>query len=400
MSLKGLSDVTYEIICYIGAGKGKSGRRTMEKRYNFRIYPTKKQEIQIQKNFGCARFAYNHYLQKRIEAHKGGHGLLSHNECCRDLTTLKRLEGFGWLRDADSDSLHFALRDLDSAFMAFFRKVKQGGVHPGFPKFKTKRETRQSYRSKNKTERQSIEISGRKIKLPKLGQVECRVSKQIEGRILSATVIQSPSGKYHVSVCCTGVEPQPLPKTGATVGLHMGVRSLATTSDGRQFENPRAFEKARKKTARLQREMSRKPKGSKNREKARVKLARAYEKAANQKKDYLQKLTTQLVREYDSICVRDEALTQIAKNPLYAKYVSDAGWGEFFRQLEYKCDWYGKELIKISGQHPSAQLCSACGARNPKPPAPREWTCQVCGARHNRAVNAAANILQEGMRGA
>ena len=372
----------------------------MEKRFNFRIYPTKEQEIQIQKNFGCARFVYNHYLEKRIEAYNNGRILLSHNGCCRDLTELKQLEGSEWLREADSDSLQLALRDLDGAFMAFFRNVKQGCVHPGYPRFKTKRDTRQSYRSKNHIVRQSIEVRGKKIKLPKLGLVECRVSKQIEGRILSATVIQAPSGKYFVSVCCTGVEPQKLQKTGAAVGIHMGVQSLATTSDGKQYENIRAFEKEQRKTARLHREMSRKPKDSNNREKARIKLARAYEKAANRKNDYLQKLTTELVREYDVICVRDEMLTQIAKNPLYAKYVTDAGWGELTRQLQYKCGWYGKELIKISNWHPSTQLCSKCGAKNPEAGSKtrqREWACPSCGAKHDKAVNTAVNILNEGM---
>ena len=373
----------------------------MEKRYNFRIYPTKGQEIQIQKNFGCVRFVYNHYLEKRVEAYNNGQGITSLNECCRDMTALKHAEGYEWLNEADSNSLRYALSDLDTAYMSFFRNVRNGGTVPGFPKFKHKREARQSYRSKNNIKRQSIQVLDKKIKIPKLGLVECRVSKRVEGRILSATVILAPSGKYFVSVCCTEHVPRPLPKTGEAVGIHMGVRKLATASDGQEFENIRAFEKARRKIARLQREMSRKPKDSANREKARIKLARAYERASNQKKDHLQKLTTQLVRDYDVICIRDEKLNEIAKNPLYAKYVRDAGWGEFASQLEYKCSWYGKELIKISNWHPSAQICSACGTKSPEATEKKqnkEWTCPNCGNRLNRAANAAANILQEGMR--
>ena len=319
------------------------------------------------------------------------------NDLCRDLTKLKQTEGYEWLREADSNALIDALRDLDRTYMSFFKKVQKGGVSPGYPKFKRKRETRRSYRSKNNIQRQSVSVLERQIKLPKLGNVQCRVSKQLEGRILSATVMQSPSGKYFVSVCCTDYEPEHLPKTGAEVGLHMGIRSLATTSDGRRFENPRAYEKTELKIARLQQEMSRKPKDSKNREKARIKLARAHEKAANQRNDFLQKLTTQIVREYDVICIRDESPIDLAKNPLYAKHIYNAGWGQFLNQLEYKCNWYGKELKKVSSLHPSTQLCSACGARNPTEPAkppPREWFCPNCQTHHNRAVNAAINVLK------
>jgi len=373
----------------------------MEKRYNFRIYPTKAQEVQIQKNFGCCRFVYNYYLAKRIEAYRNGQGILSLNKSCRDLTILKKSEEYKWLHDADDNSLRNSIRELDLAYKAFFRKVKSGDTAPGHPKFKSKRETRQSYKSKNNIVRRSVDIDGKVIKLPKLGLVDCRVSRQIEGRILSATVSQMPSGKYHVSVCCTDYEPQPLPKTGADVGVHMGIRNLATTSDGKQFNNLRSLEKAGKKIARLQRQVSRKTKDGKNREKARIRLARAYEKAVNQKTDATQKITTQLVSEYDVICVRSEKLIEIRKNPIFAKYMADAAWGEFTRQLSYKCGWYGKHLVKISNWHPSAQLCSFCGSKNKevnKKKFLKEWGCSNCGAHHNRAINAAKNILVEGMQ--
>lgn len=373
---------------------------TLEKRFNFRIYPTKEQEVQIHKNFGCCRFIYNFYLDKRIEAYKNGQGILNLNECCRDMTALKKTEGFEWLAEADDNSLRHSIRELDLAYKAFFRNVKKGDTAPGFPKFKSKRETRQSYRSRNNTARQSVVVFDRKIKLPKLGLVECRVSKKVEGRILSATVFQAPSGKYFASVCFTDFEPQPLPKTGTVAGVHMGIQNLAETSDGIQFENPRYLEKSQKKIARLQRQLSRKSKDSQNREKARIKLARAYERAANQKTDAMQKLTTQLVRDYDVICIRDEQLTEMAKERLFAKYLVDAGWGEFVGQLDYKCKWYGKELVKISNWHPSVQLCSACGYKNPevKKNSPRQWDCPKCGAHHNRTENAAMNILVEGLR--
>jgi len=372
----------------------------MEKQYKFRIYPTKEQESQIQKNFGCVRFVFNHYLKMRIDSHQNEQKLMSLNECCRHMTNLKKQPNYEWLAEADDNALRYALRDLDFAYKAFFRAVKQKGSFTGHPKFKSKRETRQSYRSKNNIVRRSIDVYEKKIKLPKLGNVKCKVSKEVEGRILFATITQVPSGKYFVSVCCTEVEPTPLTKTKAATGIHTGIRTLASLSNGQRFENIRAFEKSRGKIARLQRQLSRKPKDSKNREKARLKLARAYEKAANQKNDFIHKLTTQLTRDYDLICVRDEPFADKIKQPWYAKYAPNAGCSTFVRQLEYKCNWYGKELIKVDSRHPSVQLCSACGHKNPETKLKRtsqKWTCPKCSAQHHRATNAAANILNEGI---
>jgi len=369
----------------------------MGKQFKFRIYPSKEQEARIQKNFGCARFVYNYFLGKRIEAYKSGQKMMSLNECARNLTLLKKQEGYEWLAEADDNSLRYALRDLEFAYKSFFRSVN----HAGFPKFKGKRETRRSYRSKNNIARQSIAVYDNEIKLPKLGLVTCKVSRQIDGRILFATISQVPSGKYFVSVCCTEFEPVPLIKTEAEAGIHMGIKTLVSLSDGRRFKNVRAFEKSRAKIGRLQRRLSRKSKDSKNHEKARLKLARAYEKVTNQRNDFLHKLTSQLVNEYDLICVREEPFSERAKNTHYSKYAADAGFGTFVRQLEYKCNWYGKDLIKISNWHPSVQLCSYCGHKNlalKLRNSSAKWTCPNCGEQHNRAVNAAVNILNEAKR--
>jgi putative transposase len=319
----------------------RKGAEKVEKRYNFRIYPNAAQEAVIQKSFGCCRYVYNRCLAKRIEAYEKEHRLPGLNECCRDLTRLKAEEGMEWLAEADANALLVALKELDRAYRAFFRRVKKGGEAPGFPGFKSKR-GRNAYTSRKKINRRNIEIEAKAIKLPKLGLVRCRVSRRPEGRILSATVFQEPSGKYFVSVCCTEVPRRPLPKTGKAVNLHLDLTDLVTTPGGERAENPRCFEKAEKKIARLSRGLSRKPKGSRNREKARIKLARAHERIANQRSDTLNKLSTRLVREYDVIRVRPAAGAQDGR---LAKRAADAGLGGLLAGLRYKCDWYGKELI-------------------------------------------------------
>ena len=373
----------------------------MEKRYNFRIYPNGEQEAQIQKNFGCVRFVYNYFLNKRIEQYKAGGGIYSYYDASRDLTQLKKQEEYAWLKEADSHSLQNALKNMNYAFSEFFRRVREKSGAPGFPRYKTKRETRQSYTTQAQAGKEVISFEGnRKIRLPKIGLVDCRASRQIEGRILSASVSQAPSGKYFVSVCCTDIEPEPFPLTGEAVGLHFGIRTLAVTSDGENIENNRYLEKTQKKISRLQRSVSRKPKGSANREKARIALAKAYERVKDQRTDTLQKLTTQLVRDYDTICVRGEDLAKMVRARPYSYYLSDASWGELVRQLKYKCAWYGKTLIEVEPKFPSAQLCSSCGSRNAelanKPT--QKWACAVCGATHERARNAAINTLNEGLR--
>jgi putative transposase len=324
--------------------RAKGSARIVEKRYNFRIYPTREQEVLIQKSFGCCRFVYNRYLAKRIEAYEKEHRFLGLNECSRDLTLLKQAAGMEWLAEADSNALLIALKELDRAYRAFFRGAAGEGGNAGFPKFRSKK-GRSSYTSRKNIKRQNIAIETNAIKLPKLGMVRCRVSRRPEGRILSATVLQNPSGKYFVSVCCTDVEPAPLPKTGRAVDLRLGVAYLVTSSEGERIENPRYFEKSEKKIARLSRRLSRKSKGSRNREKARIKLARAYEKTANQRNDNLNKLSARLVREYDTIRVRSVRPVAYTKDRRFAKRAADSGLGTLLEKLRYKCDWYGKELL-------------------------------------------------------
>lgn len=369
----------------------------MEYAYKFRIYPNVTQTNLIERTFGCCRFVYNHFLDERQRVYHENGETLNYVACANALTLLKK--ELPWLMDADSTALQSALRNLDDTYSNFFRRVKKGIKPYGYPRFKSKHSNRQSYKSKNVGNTIRV-LDGKHIRLPKLGAVRCALSKEVQGRILSATVALAPSGKYYVSINCTDVEIEPLPSTGAVVGIDIGIKDLAITSDGKKYQNGKYIRQAEKQLIRLQRSLSRKPKGSKNHNKTRIKVARLYEHIANQRLDAIHKMTTDLIRNYDIICLEDLNVKGMVRNHHLAKAISDASFGEISRQLKYKAEWYGKKVSIIDRFYPSSQLCSHCGYQNAevKDLKVRSWECPQCGTEHDRDINAASNILNEGLR--
>lgn len=363
----------------------------MEKTYIYKMYPNKQQEELIQKTFGCCRFIYNYFLNKKKNLYRDFSQNISFNECCRELTLLKNEND--WLREPDKCALQNSLKNLFKAYDMFYK------FGYGYPKFKTKKDYRQSYRTQNYN-KNTILVSNNRIKLPKLGFVKIRNKQIPEGRILNATIIYDSDGMYYVHVCCTDIKPVNAKKTNKSVGIDLGISNFATYSDNRpKTENMKFCCKAEEKLSKLHGEMDRKVYGSNNWNKARIKLTKLYKKISNQKKDFLQKLTTELVNEYDVICIEDLNVSDmIARSNVKNKYLNDVSFYEFRRQLEYKCKWYGKKLIVVDHYYPSSQICNICGTRDGKKTLDiRSWTCKVCGATHDRDINAAINILKKGL---
>ena len=361
----------------------------MQKGIKFRIYPNREQQNLINQTLGCCRLIYNKGLAMRNEAFKNG-SKIGYPQTSLMLTKLKKCEDFAFLKVVDSIALQQSLRDLDRGFVNFFQK------RAAHPIFKSKHNYHQSYRTVNQGD--NIRISGKYIKLPKLGYVKIRQSMEV-GKINNVTVEHTSTGKYF-AVLNVEFEPQSRQNYNGCIGIDVGIKEFYSDSNGNVVSNPKYLEKSMRKLIREQRKLSRKQKGSNNRNKQRVKVALVYEKITNQRNDFLQKESTMLIRENQTICIENLKVKNMMRNHRLAKSIASVSWSKFFDMLEYKAMCYGNDIIRIPAMYPSSQTCSCCGYKNPlvKNLAIRNWECPECNTKHNRDTNAGINILNKGLQ--
>lgn len=368
------------------------------KAYKFRLKPNKEQETLILKTVGSSRFVYNYFLNLWNHTYQDTLNGLSYSKCSALLPELKN--EYPWLREVDSIALQSFVKFLGDSFDRFFKKLG------GYPNFKSKKYSRQSYTTKLTND--NIAVLGSHIKLPKLGLVKFTKSREVDGKIIKATISRSPTGKYYVSVVCE-VEITPFEKTNQSVGIDLGLTDFAILSTGEKIDNLHFSKEMAQKLAREQRKLSKrallaKEKGSclseaKNYQKQKLKVAKLHEKIANQRKDYLHKLSTEIVKNHDIISIEDLNTKGMMKNRKLSKAIADVSWSSFTSMLEYKAEWYGKDVVKISRWYPSSQICSECGYRDGKKSLGiREWVCPNCGCALDRDINASINIRNEGLK--
>ena len=353
--------------------------------YKYRMYPSREQVTLLMRHIDACRFVYNHSLEQKIRAYEQAGRKFSCFDLNSRLPALK--EEYPWLTEVNSQSLQSTNKNLDNAFTRFFREKK------GFPQFKSKKNPVQSFQV---PQHYRVDFERNHIRLPKIGEIKTAFHRHFDGKMKTATVSVTSTGKWFVSILVDDGKPTPDPAgftSDTTLGIDVGLTDFATFSNGEKVANPRYLKNSLQRLKALQRRVSRKVKGSKNRQKAIKKLARCHEEVANQRNDFLHKLSFRVVSENQAIAVETLNVAGMQKNHCLAQSISDVSWSSFFRMLEYKCERYGKTLLKIGRFEPSSKLCSCCGyIKRDLILSDREWQCPDCGTSHDRDVNAAINI--------
>ena len=357
----------------------------MNKAYKYRIYPNKEQKEYFAKTFGCVRFIYNQMLVDKIKYYEENKKTLNN-------TPAQYKKQYEWLKEVDSLALCNAQLNLQKAYKSFYLKQNK------FPKFKSKRNN-QSYTTNNQNGNIHFSNDNKYIVLPKIKKVKTVKHRDIKGIIKSVTVSKNCANQYFVSILAECEEPQKLNNNKNMVGIDLGIKEFAILSNGEKIENPKFFKKSLDKLKREQRKLSKCIKGSSNRIKQRIKVARVYNKVTNQRNDFLHKLSTRLISENQIICLETLKVNNMIKNHCLAQSISDVSWSKFVELLTYKAEWYGRSIIQIPQNYASSQTCSVCGYVNKetKDLSVRKWSCPNCHIHHDRDVNASINILRKGL---